>query len=135
MGSKVNVGAILIVSRQPEALARFYQQAFGFDDPVSDGANHLGLVAGNTYLGFDRCASPAPQARDHISLWFSVEDVPAVYARLLELGATPREAPDAVCSPGETLATVHDPEGNVVGLVGPAGAPSGGDPGPGPSPR
>lgn len=112
----VTVDAILFESEDNAALARFYQRAFELPEPKAHGDEHLGMPAANTYLGFDRVPDAAA-ARP--SVWFRVNDVPAQVARMVELGATVLMAPDRECSPGETLAKLSDPAGNVVGLVGP----------------
>ena len=46
-----------------------------------------------------------------------MDDVPAAIERLVELGATELTPPDAAESAGEIIARVHDPAGNVVGLL------------------
>lgn len=115
----VSIDAILYRSARPLELATFYQHAFGFEAPKWVGADHVGVAAANCYLGFDLVDEAGPPAT-RVSVWFRVDDAPAAYIRLLELGATDKSPPDSECSPGETLAEVFDPEGNVVGLIGPA---------------
>jgi predicted enzyme related to lactoylglutathione lyase len=119
----VGVEAILFATPDPMALAGFYQRAFGFPAPHAQGDEHVGVMAGNTYLGFDRVRDDEQGGRGAMSLWFGVADTAATFQKLVELGATAKMKPDATCSPGETLATVLDPDGNVVGLLGPGPKP------------
>ena len=51
----------------------------------------------------------------HVAL--RVDDVPAAYARLVELGATPLLEPADGSQPGMTIAFVGDPEDNLVELL------------------
>ncbi len=120
MQESVRIDAILFETARPEELARFYAEAFGFEEPRSQGDDHVGVQAANTYLGFDRLIAAKHGGRGAVSVWFHVSDVEAAYRRLLELGASPKSPPDSECSPGETLATVLDPDENVIGLIGPA---------------
>jgi len=51
----------------------------------------------------------------HVAL--RVDDVPAAFARLVELGATPLVQPGEGSRPGMTIAFVADPEDNLVELL------------------
>lgn len=113
------VGAITFASRDALALAAFYAEAFSLGDVVRASDDHVGVRAANTYIGFDQVPD-APPGGSRGVVWFDVDDTARTFARLLELGARPVMEPDAHCSPGETLATVTDPDGNLVGLIGPA---------------
>ena len=119
---QARVGAITFASRDSLALAAFYAEAFELGEVVRASDDHVGVRAANTYLGFDQ-VDDAPAGNSRGVVWFDVADTHAAYARLLELGAGEVMAPNARCSPGETLATVSDPDGNLVGLIGP-GAPA-----------
>lgn len=110
------IDAILYRSTDHAALSVFYGQAFQLGDPATHSEDHLGARAGNTYLGFELVGEAEASG---VSVWFRVQDVGETYARLLSLGARERMAPDSECSPGETLAEVFDPAGNVIGLIGP----------------
>jgi predicted enzyme related to lactoylglutathione lyase len=52
-----------------------------------------------------------------VSLWFHVEDITMIFARLVKLGATVEYVPTTEKSPGEILAKLFDPEGNSIGLI------------------
>lgn len=114
----VRVDAILYKSPDPLTLCRFYQSAFDLSEPKWFGTEHVGVNAENIYLGFDK-APELVQTEPRVTVWFKVADVDAYFKKLLELGAKKKKSPDKECSPGETLAELFDPEGNVVGLIGP----------------
>jgi predicted enzyme related to lactoylglutathione lyase len=106
---------VIIFAAQMEALARFYRDALGIG-PFEASPGHLGCHVGPVYLGFDQ-VEPAGEAgaKSGVTLWFTVDDIEATFARLVELGAAVRYRPTR--KPwGALLASVHDPEGNVLGL-------------------
>ena len=112
----VTIEAILIESTKPEELAEFYRQGFGLPEPQWTGEDHLGFQLAHVYLGFERVKVSAGASR-RISLWFHVEEIAAVFARLVKSGATVEYVPTSEESPGEILAKLFDPEGNSVGLI------------------
>ena len=112
------VGAITFASRDALALAAFYAEAFGLGEIERSASDHVGVRAGNTYLGFDQVRDAADGTSRGV-VWFDVADVRRSFDRLLALGGAPVMQPDTECSPGETLATIRDPDGNLVGLIGP----------------
>jgi predicted enzyme related to lactoylglutathione lyase len=111
----MRVEAILIQTTRPEELAEFYRAGLELGAPKQFGEDHLGFILPNLYLGFERAARESE--RGPISVWFYTREIEATYRRLVELGARPKQAPTKEESPGETLATVFDPEGNVIGLI------------------
>ncbi|MHC4781295.1 MAG: VOC family protein, partial [Planctomycetota bacterium] len=50
-----------------------------------------------------------------LSFWVRVEDIGAVYEKCIELGARPNQRP-AKKPWGDVLASVFDPDGNLLGL-------------------
>jgi predicted enzyme related to lactoylglutathione lyase len=110
------IDAILIESTQPEELAEFYRQGFRLGEPHSSGEDHLGFQLDNIYLGFNRVKASAGPSR-RVSLWFHVEDITSIFARLVKLGATVEYVPTTEKSPGEILAKLFDPEGKSIGLI------------------
>ena len=116
MPSRVEIGAVLLASPTPEKLAEFYRRAFGLGAVRAQGPDHLGVSAGNIYLGFDRARRP-PKAPGRATVWFRVPDADRTYRRLLSLGAKGVMPPDRDCSPGEVLAWLLDPEGNAIGIL------------------
>ncbi len=107
----MKIEAILLHSDRFAELADFYRRALDLPEPTPLGDSHVGWAETTPYLGFDDDPYSA------ISIWFKVDDVQAAIERLVELGATELTPPDAAESPGEIIARVRDPAGNVVGLL------------------
>jgi predicted enzyme related to lactoylglutathione lyase len=112
------IEAILIETSQPENLAAFYRQAFQLPAPVPQGEDHIGFPSTSlgVYLGFDRVQDSHGQAVKATSLWFRVQDIEASFQCLIQAGGRVKSSP---CQQEgtERLATVFDPDGNVVGLI------------------
>lgn len=115
--SPVRMDAVLIESANPEALAEFYRQGFELPPPRYFNKDHLGFSLRSIYLGFERVSLASDRSPGRLSIWFAVPNVEAVYRRLLDLGA--KESSPPKLEGGEILATVLDPDGNVVGLIQP----------------
>ena len=98
-----------------EAAKAWYALAFE-TDPYFDEPFYVGFNIGGYELGLlPEEAAGAARADNVLSYW-GVTDIQAVYARLLELGATEHEVPNNVG--GELMvASVRDPFGNVIGLI------------------
>lgn len=112
--NSADVDTVIIFTANIEKLAGFYRSAFDLGEPQTASQEHIGFRLPSLYLGFDRM-DEARNVAGGISLWFRVDDVDATYARLLELGATTRYAP--VVKPfGGRLASVYDPDGNLIGI-------------------
>lgn len=89
--------------------AAFDNQPY-FDEPFYVGYNVAGYELG---LQPEEASSPKT---DNVITYWGVENAEEEYNRLLELGASPHEAPQNVG--GEiVVASVTDPWGNVVGLI------------------
>jgi predicted enzyme related to lactoylglutathione lyase len=117
----VRIDAVLIESPNPEALAEFYRAGFELAAPKPYGDGHLGLdLPGGGYLGFDRIAAPKGAPPGRVQVWFRTPEVEITFERLMRLGGSATMAPNTDESPGEILATLADPEGNVIGLYYPA---------------
>ena len=111
------VAAVVFHSSDPERLSAFYARALGAGEAKRYGPAHLGIKLPHGYLGFER------GERAHggcITIWFGVDNVEDAYPRWLELGGRPMSAPAREESAGEIIASLYDPDGNVVGLVCPA---------------
>ncbi len=82
-----------------------------FDEPF-----YVGFNVGGYELGLQpEEASPAGMPENVVAYW-GVEDAAASYERLLQLGASPHEAPADVGG-GIVVASVRDPWGNVFGII------------------
>jgi predicted enzyme related to lactoylglutathione lyase len=115
----VRLEAVLIETSRPEELADFYRRGFNLDPPKVFGENHLGFSIAGFYLGFDRVSPDAISVGSSISIWFRVPAMQPVFDRLVQMGAEIKSPPDEESSPGETLASLYDPDGNVIGLIAP----------------
>ncbi|MCC6961671.1 MAG: hypothetical protein IT585_00300 [candidate division Zixibacteria bacterium] len=115
----VAVGAILISTTKPEQLAGFYAAGLETEAPRPVGADHVGLMVSETFLGFERVPVQPRNIEAAVTAWFRVVDVRLTYERFLSLGAAIK-SPPTLQPWGETLAEVVDPEGNVIGLMGAA---------------
>jgi predicted enzyme related to lactoylglutathione lyase len=82
----------------PQADSPYY---VGFDTE----GQHIGLVPGG-----------GPQGMTSPVAYWQVADIEAKLAEVTAAGATVKESPHEV-GPGRTVATVTDPDGNVLGLL------------------
>jgi len=112
----VAVGAILIASTKPEQLAEFYAAGLETESPRPVGADHVGLMVSETFLGFERVPVQPRNIEAAVTAWFRVADARQSYEKFLALGAAIK-SPPTLQPWGETLAEVVDPEGNVIGLM------------------
>ena len=82
-----------------------------FDQPF-----YTGFKGGGCELGLDPAEDAGPhRARSGTAYWGD-SDANLSYQRLLELGATPEE-PVTDVGDGILLGAVHDPFGNVLGVI------------------
>lgn len=80
-----------------------------FDEPY-----YVGFNVGGYELGL--LPEDLEQPVESVTPYWGVDDVHAAWDRLIELGATPHE--DIQDVGGDVLlATVHDPFGNVLGII------------------
>ena len=98
------------LARAKDWYARVLGGAPYFDEPF-----YVGFAVGGFELGLVPDARPAAGPGGGVAYW-GVDDVKAVHARLLELGATSLEAPTEVGG-GILIASVVDPFGNTLGLI------------------
>jgi predicted enzyme related to lactoylglutathione lyase len=105
---------VIIFTEHMQLLADFYQEALQLP-PFEEAPGHMGRQLGPTYFGFDQVNEVDRQARAAVSLWFAVDDIDATFERLVTLGAQVRYRPTRK-SWGAILASVYDPDGNVLGL-------------------
>jgi uncharacterized glyoxalase superfamily protein PhnB len=98
-----------------EEMASFYQEAFELG-PFESSPGHLGQRVGHVYLGFDSVEGVGASAEAGVTLWFTVNDLQATFDRLVSMGARVRYPP--MEKPwGARLASVYDPDGNVLGMA------------------
>jgi predicted enzyme related to lactoylglutathione lyase len=98
-----------------EKATRWYSSVLG-SQPYSDQPFYAGFNVGGYELGL----VPAPEAglkRAAAGLaYWGVADARAAYQKLVELGATPNEPVQDV-GEGILVGSVHDPFGNVLGVI------------------
>lgn len=108
-----------IVTRNPDALTRFYASVFDWkvnaDNPL--GYRRLDTASGR---GINGGVWPAPpEANSFVQLFIEVDDVNRYLQKATAAGARiiipPQKLPE-----GEEMAILHDPEGIPFGLVKPA---------------
>ena len=111
---RARLETVIVFTDQMEALASFYAEGLGIG-PFERQPGHLGCQLGAVYFGFDQIDGDWEGARSGFTIWFTVGDLDRTYERLLVLGARsvspPTEKPW-----GATLASVRDPDGNLLGL-------------------
>ena len=97
-----------------EAAKLWYAKAFQ-TEPYFDEPFYVGFNIGGYELGLLPAEGQLRIGNNMYTYW-GVDDIHTEYQRLLDLGATEREAPTNVG--GELMvATVCDPWGNIIGLI------------------
>ncbi len=118
-----------IIGADPEALRGYYGELFGWEFevggpvavPVSQPGNYgfaaPGVAAG---AGIPGGVGGGPGYPPHTVFYVGVPDVEAALRKAESLGGTRRMGPDR--APDRDLVVAHftDPEGNLIGLAGPA---------------
>lgn len=112
----VGIGGLFFRAKDPEALARWYEEHLGVTKtPTEDGAEVWRQEAGPTVF------APFPQVTDYFgnakNVWmvnFRVRDLDKMTAQLRAAGITVDV--DEQVSPIGRFARVYDPEGNAVEL-------------------
>src|ERR1700732_880733 len=85
-------------------------------DPYFDQPFYVGFNVGGYELGLlPEKDAAAKRARAGVAYW-GVEDAPAAYKRLVEMGAAPLEEIQDVGG-GILIGAVRDPFGNVLGII------------------
>lgn len=93
----------------------WYTEVIGYG-PYFDQPFYVGFNVGGYELGIVPVEKTSP-ARLHAGVaYWGVPDAAAAHARLLSLGATPLE-PIADVGEGIKIGAVHDPFGNVLGVI------------------
>jgi predicted enzyme related to lactoylglutathione lyase len=96
-----------------EAAKAVYTALLGVE-PQHDAPYYVGYETGGQHLGLVPDGS-AQGLTAPVAYW-ETADIEAKLAELTAAGATVKEAPNVV-GPGRTVASIADPDGNVVGLV------------------
>ena len=92
----------------------WYSRAFGIQ-PYFDEPFYVGFTLGGYELGLDPNAPDVTVGNNTVTYW-GVPDIAAAHERLLQHGASPREAITDVGG-GIKVAAVADPFGNLIGII------------------
>ncbi len=109
-----SLDTVIIHTSDLEGLSEFYEKALDIGQ-FNEYPDHRGCQVGPVYLGFDRLKTHEPNSHPRTSLWFSVKDIQATYKKLMGMGARPISPPSRKTW-GGFIASVQDPDGNVLGL-------------------
>jgi predicted enzyme related to lactoylglutathione lyase len=106
-----------ILSKNPEQLAQFYTQLFGWTINTDNALNYREVDTKSSGRGINGGIWPAPpEGHSMVSLYVEVDDVAACLESAQKLGGKviigPQKLPD-----GDEMAVMIDPEGIPVGLV------------------
>jgi predicted enzyme related to lactoylglutathione lyase len=83
-------------------------------EPTVDDAYYVGYDVGGQHIGL--VPGGGPQGMTTPVVYWEVADIEAKLAEVTAAGATVKEAAHQV-GPGRTVATITDPDGNVLGLL------------------
>jgi len=106
-------------ARDLAAAKKWYAEVLGgppyFDEPF-----YVGFNVGGFELGITPDEDAGPKRAEAGIAYWGVTDADAAFARLVGLGATPHE-PIQDVGEGIRIGSVHDPFGNVLGVIENAG--------------
>jgi len=108
------VRSVVAFSDRPRKLADWYSEAFEAKEFLSTAA-FIGLSLGSVSLFVQRTSEGHQPGLGGVRPHFTVQDCPAAFARLVELGARPILPPSDAGQ--EVVAAVQDPDGNPIGLL------------------
>lgn len=118
----LNLNSVMIGTKQPQALAAFYEQVIGKPADMADSEQGFyGWQVGSTFLGVLEHSEMGGSTKDpgRIMLNFETSQVKEEFERIKALGAAVIAAPYAI---GEGwIATLADPDGNYFQLMSPMG--------------
>ena len=133
-----------IEGRDGRALQTFYHQLFDWNFTPAQGVPDYGLVDRDSNLSVEgvgiggavytvptqpsttwRGPSRADGYRGHVTVYVEVPDVEAALARAESLGGKRMQGPDAIGG-GQEMGKFADPDGHLVGVIGPARPAAGG---------
>ncbi len=116
----LNLGSVMIGTKQFKALSTFYEKVIGKPPDMSDSeSNFVGWKVGNGFVGVLEHSEMGGATKDpgRIMLNFETTQVKEEFERIKGLGGKVIRAPSAM---GEGwLATLADPDGNFFQLMNP----------------
>lgn len=118
----LNLNSIMIGTKQPQVLARFYEQVIGKPaDMAEPEQGFYGWQVGSAFLAVMEHSAMDGVAKEpgRVMLNFETAQVQEEFARITALGAVVITAPYAMG--GGWIATLADPDGNYFQLMTPMG--------------
>ena len=117
-----------IIGRDPAKLRDYYGELFGwtFDTSgsvaaaVSEAGNYGFTEPGGDTAGIPGGVGGGPGHQPHIVFYVGVPDVEAALKKAESLGGTRTLSPSRAPGRDLVVAQFTDPEGNLIGLAGPA---------------
>jgi predicted enzyme related to lactoylglutathione lyase len=117
-----------IIGSNPERLRGYYGELFGwqFDTsgPIAEGVSRAGqygfVEPDESAGGIPGGVGGGPGFAAHTVFYVGVPDVAAALRKAESLGGTRRMGPDQPPDRDLVVAQFTDPEGNLIGLAGPA---------------
>jgi predicted enzyme related to lactoylglutathione lyase len=110
----------IIITRDLEALVRFYTELFGAEEaeryPAEGPTFFLGLRIGDSHLGFVADTEVDTSAPQRLLLSIDVENVDKLLERVEALGGKVLGPPNDM-SWGQRVAHVQDPDSNSINLT------------------
>ena len=116
----LNLNSVMIGTKQPAALAAFYEKVLGKPAEMVDQENGFwGWQAGSAYLSVLEHSEMGGNTKDpgRVLLNFETPDVKEEFERIKALGGTVIREPYEMG--GGWIATLADPDGNYFQLVNP----------------
>jgi predicted enzyme related to lactoylglutathione lyase len=118
----LNLNSVMIGTKQPQALATFYEKVLGKPADMVDNENgFFGWQVGSAYMSVLDHSEMGGKAKDpgRVMLNFETPQVKEEFERIKALGADVIRAPYEMG--GGWIATLADPDGNYFQLVSPMG--------------
>ena len=116
----LNLNSVMIGTKQPNALAAFYEQVIGKPADMVDKENgFFGWQVGSTNLSVLEHSEMGGNTKDpgRVMLNFETREVQEEFERIKALGAVVVRAPYEMG--GGWIATLADPDGNYFQLISP----------------
>lgn len=118
----LNFNSVMIGTKQPHALAAFYERVLGKPAEMADEENGFwGWQVGSTFLGILNHSEMDGSTKDpgRVMINFETPQVKEEFERIREAGATVVREPYDMG--GSLIATLADPDGNYFQLMSPMG--------------
>jgi len=118
----LNLNSVMLGTKQPKALATFYEKVIGKPADMVDSENGFyGWQVGSAYLSVLEHSEMGGNAKDpgRVMLNFETSQVKEEFERIKALGGEVIKAPYEMG--GGWIATLADPDGNYFQLVTPMG--------------